>query len=296
MAVQARYRLFENEIESASVFLAGLGLSMRRSRNVRVFRGRGISISIYDTGTVMAICSDPLMGKLLTDYFETLPTDYTRYMAGILNLPLPQHWIGTDEAGKGDYFGPLVVAGVCMDTGIAGRLFRAGVADSKRFSAVQLRDFEQRIRETLGHSAYEILTISPGRYNTLHAEMGSVSEMLLWAHARVIRILADRKGAGVALVDKFASGTQEGRMASSVRGVRIHQFVRGESEMAIAAASVLAASQFDRSLASLSDEVGIRLPKGAGLSVQSLATAIRRERGEGFYARIAKADFTLDLP
>ena len=130
-----RFHVPDDQIEKTAAFLKGLGLSASDEPNVTNFRGQRVSISLYDNGTAIVNCDDPMMVKLLKDYFETVPFDYLRYISGSLGLSLPSRWIGTDEAGKGDYFGPLVVAGVCLDAETASLLYRRGIADSKKFSA-----------------------------------------------------------------------------------------------------------------------------------------------------------------
>ena len=57
-------------------------------------------------------------------------------------------WIGTDEAGKGDYFGPLVVAGVMVDESIAKSFEELGIRDSKKLSDSSVRDLATEIKKT----------------------------------------------------------------------------------------------------------------------------------------------------
>ena len=40
--------------------------------------------------------------------------------------------IGTDESGKGDFFGPLVIAGVLVDEKNAQHFLNLGIKDSKK--------------------------------------------------------------------------------------------------------------------------------------------------------------------
>lgn len=291
--VRTRYRILETQTPGASKFLAGLGLDRKRGNGLTGFRGRAISISVYDTGTVIIDCNDVVMSKLINDYFLTLPFDYGDYASATLGVELPEHWIGTDEAGKGDYFGPLVVAGVCIDQGSASRLFREGLTDSKKVAEERLPVLDKRIRAALPSSSIELIVISPERYNELHSSMGNVLDIMVWAHSKIIRTLSENTGCRVAIVDKFSTGVRAGRMERSVPGVVIHQFTHGEREMGVAAASVIATAQFNRSVERLSDLHGMTFPRGAGSSVKKIALNLRRERGEEFYRKVAKADFNL---
>lgn len=288
-----RFHVPEEKIESTVDFLKGLGLSASSEQNVTNFKGQRVSISIYRNGTAMVSCDEPMMVKLLKDYFETVPFDYAAYVSGTLGISLPSRWIGTDEAGKGDYFGPLVVAGVCLDVETASLLYRRGVCDSKKFSSAQLLKFEDMLIQILPASSFEVITISPEKYNELHAKMGNVLDILVWAHSRVIKNLNARMQCEAAVVDKFASGAREREMASSVPGVTIHQFTKGEREMAVASASILASARFNHALDDMSEQCGFRLPKGAGAEVKELASRILREKGGRFYGSVAKADFLI---
>ena len=288
-----RFHVPDDQIEKTAAFLKGLGLSASDEPNVTNFKGQRVSISLYGNGTAIVNCDDPMMVKLLKDYFETVPFDYLRYISGTLGVSLPSRWIGTDEAGKGDYFGPLVVAGVCLDAETASLLYRRGISDSKKFSAPQLLRFEHMLIQILPASAFDVITISPEKYNELHAKMGNVLDMLVWAHARVIKNLNAKMPCEAAVVDKFASGAKEKELASSVPGVTIHQFTKGEREIAVASASILASSSFNRALDSMSEQCGFRLLKGAGADVKELASRILREKGSKYYSSVAKSDFVI---
>lgn len=291
--MRSRYRILDTQTTEASTFLKGLGLDRKRGNGLTSFNGRAISISVYDTGAVIIDCNDPVMSKLINDYFLTLPLDYRAYASTTLGIDLQNKWIGTDEAGKGDYFGPLVVAGVCLDMEKATLLFRQGLTDSKKIAPGRLHALERLVKEILPPTSFEVIVISPEKYNKLHVSMGNVLDIMVWAHSKVISTLSGRTGSRLAVVDKFSTGRRSELMALSVPGVLIHQFTQGEREMGVAAASVLATVQFNRSIERLSDMHGIDLLKGAGLNVKELAQKIRRNRGEAFYRTIAKADFTL---
>ena len=112
---------------------------------------------------------------------------------------------GVDESGKGDFFGPLVIAGVYTDAGIARQLLDAGVMDSKRISGpARIRQLAEIIRNTPG-ALHEVVSIGPERYNEMHASFGNLNRLLAWGHARVIGKLLERKPeCPRALSDQFA--------------------------------------------------------------------------------------------
>ncbi|MFE8257738.1 hypothetical protein RKS52_25035, partial [Salmonella enterica subsp. enterica serovar 1,4,[5],12:i:-] len=73
--------------------------------------------------------------------------------------PLPR--IGIDEAGKGEYLGPLVVAGVRL-AGAAEdlRLRELGVRDSKALGTGRVLRLARAIREELGEGAVCVISLA----------------------------------------------------------------------------------------------------------------------------------------
>ena len=55
-------------------------------------------------------------------------------------------WIGTDEAGKGDYFGPLVVAGFALERSRVELLAELAVGDSKTLADSRMREMDEALR------------------------------------------------------------------------------------------------------------------------------------------------------
>src|SRR4029077_1213327 len=95
----------------------------------------------------------------------------------------PGGWIGTDEAGKGDFFGPLVVAGVYATEATAILLRQIGVRDSKTLSDKRIAEIGVEIRQTC---PVNVVAIGPDRYNEMYAKIRNLNRLLAWAHARVI--------------------------------------------------------------------------------------------------------------
>jgi len=197
--------------------------------------------------------------------------------------------IGTDEAGKGDYFGALVIAGVYADEVALERLPQAGVRDAKTISVSALWEREKAVRQIC--PAFEVVVISPARYNELHAKMGNVNRMLAWGHARVIENLLARVDCELAVADQFGDESYlERSLMKRGRRVRLVQRVRAEQDPAVAAASVLARAAFLRSIERLSREIGMELPRGA-THVLEAARAVFAQGGEELLRRVAKVHF-----
>jgi ribonuclease HIII len=193
--------------------------------------------------------------------------------------------IGSDECGKGDYFGPLIVVAVRLEAGEAQRMKRGEVRDSKTLSDDACLRLGAALRGQVTHA---IARLDPPRYNQIHQRKGQLNEMLADLHAEAIGKLA-RPGIRV-LVDKFADARLlDTRLAPL--GVHLEQRVRAEAFTAVAAASIIAREQFLTALRELSDEFGVDLHKGAGDPVDRSARRFVAIHGMEGLANVAKVHF-----
>ena len=199
--------------------------------------------------------------------------------------------IGSDEAGKGDYFGPLVVAAAYVDEVALERLPQAGVKDSKRVSSMKrLWELEKAAKQIC--PAFEVVLISPTRYNQLIDKMGNLNRLLGWAHARAIEDVLEKKpDCALAVTDQFGNESYvEQSLMKRGRRIRLIQRVRAEDDPAVAAASTIARAAFVRSLERLSAEAGVELPRGA-VHVVPVGREIYERGGEELLRRVAKWHF-----
>lgn len=214
-----------------------------------------------------------------------------RYRDAISKLPDPDAslWIGIDETGKGDYFGPLVVVAACVERGQLALLSELGVGDSKGISDRDVRDMAATLRPVVAH---ETLILRPPRYNALYAEIGNLNELLAWAHATVGASLAERTGARIVLSDQFARrDIISARLRRKGYTGKFVQRTRAEDDPAVAAASVIARAAFLRELRTLERDHGVKLHKGAGPPVLTAGRTVVRERGPEILEELAKLHF-----
>ena len=200
---------------------------------------------------------------------------------------------GIDESGKGDFFGPLIIAGVCVDENSGGLLKKLGVCDSKLIhSSAKITKLAESIRLAVPNG-YTQVTLMPETYNRLYDKIGNLNRLLAWGHARVIENLLEKNpGCPRMISDKFGSEHLI-RNALMERGRKIvlDQHVRAESDVAVAAASILARDGFLRGMAQLSAECKVELPRGAGPQVKAAARKIFAERGMDIFRICAKCHF-----
>ena len=197
--------------------------------------------------------------------------------------------IGIDESGKGDYFGPLVIAAVFVDATTQSELTLMQVRDSKKISDGRILDMAPAIRTICPHS---IITIGPQRYNELYAKIRNLNRLLAWGHAKALETLLEKVSCGRAIADQFGD---EQLILNALQGkgrtITLEQRHKAESDLAVAAASIVARAEFLVRLQRLSDEIGTTLPKGASLAVELAGRMIVKKHGEERLESVAKLHF-----
>jgi ribonuclease HIII len=197
--------------------------------------------------------------------------------------------IGIDESGKGDYFGPLVVAAVYLPGERRAELVRMGARDSKEVSDAKAIELAASIRSSFPS---EVVVVGPESYNRLYERMKNLNRLLAWGHARALENLLGRVECEVAVSDKFGDARLiEQALMEKGRKIRLVQRTHAEEETAVAAASLVARAEFLRRLGELSRRVGYSLPKGAGPKVDEAAERLVRAFGPEILAKVAKIHF-----
>lgn len=201
--------------------------------------------------------------------------------------------MGIDESGKGDFFGPLVIAAAYADEQLAHEFDKIGVRDSKTISSDKKAEAMARtLRSLLGHR-FAIVTIGPRAYNRLYAKMKNVNAMLAWGHARAIENLLEKvPDCPRAVADQFGPKRQiEQALMKQGRSIELHQRPKAESDPAVAAASILARAGFLHSLQKLGESYGVKIPKGASPQVREVAGQIVESHGPKVLLDTAKCHF-----
>ncbi len=199
---------------------------------------------------------------------------------------------GVDESGKGDFFGPLVIAGVYVDRDMAHTFKELGITDSKRITSdKRIRDLAAGIRKS--GTAQSVVVISPDRYNALFTKIGNLNRLLAWGHARIIENLCEMKpDCPRALSDKFADvRVLERALMEKGKTIQLDQRTKAESDFAVAAASILAREKFIDWLEDTGKKIGATLPRGVSASVKEAARKIAADGGSEALARVAKMHF-----
>lgn len=291
-------KLSDEQASALKALLEQRGFRFRDVPYARYAAGREeVQVVFYESKKLV------VQGKGTSEFVEfTLEPEILREARlgyeEVLKPELLRPRIGVDESGKGDFFGPLCVAGVYVNREVIAFWKDKGVKDSKAISSDRkIGDLAKMIRETPGCVATAV-PIGNEAYNRLHRSMRSVNNLLAWGHARVIENLLGQRHRmqpwpEVAISDQFAA-TKElvaGALMSAGRTLELIQRHRAEEDVAVAAASILARDEFVTRLRKLGKDVGVELPKGASAEVERVAREIVAQGGEERLAKVAKMHF-----
>ncbi|MEK7294085.1 MAG: ribonuclease HIII [Nitrospirota bacterium] len=196
--------------------------------------------------------------------------------------------IGIDESGKGDYFGPLVIAAAHVTPEIEPELRLMEVRDSKRISDGRVLEIARDLRQVCKHS---IVTINPQKYNELYPKFRNLNRLLAWGHARALENLLEQVDCPLAIADQFGDERFVlNALLEKGKKIQLVQRTKAEADLAVAAASILARAEFLIRLKRLSEEIGTALPKGA-THVELAARMVVKKHGEEKLGMVAKLHF-----
>jgi ribonuclease HIII len=252
-----------------------------------------LSVAVYEKGPKVL-----LQGKGVEEFvqFELEPKFLGEAKLGYEEVHSPEMFephFGVDESGKGDFFGPLVISGVYVDRGIARKLLDAGVVDSKRIgSDARIRALADTVRKS-ALRLVETVLVGPAKYNELYGKFANLNSLLGWGHARVIENLLEKKpDCPRSLSDQFADARViQQSLLKHGRKIDIQQRPRAESDIAVAAASILAREAFINWLDRKGKELGLRLERGVSPGVKETAKKIAEARGPDALRDVAKVHF-----
>jgi ribonuclease HIII len=291
--------------EQASALLAALKARNWKSREVPyarfAFESDKTNIVFYESGKLV------VQGKGTEEFVEFVlePEILKEVKLGyetVLNPDLLLPRIGVDESGKGDFFGPLSIAGVYVNENVIKAWADIGIRDSKNISSdKKIAELAEKIRTTPG-CVTDFVLIGNARYNQLYEQKRSLNKLLAWGHARVIENLLGKRyqmnpPPVKAISDQFAASKSviENALMAQGRELPLVQRHKAEEDIAVAAASILARDGFVKGLTKLEKQFEMKLPKGASAAVDAAAKQFVEARGAGELGKISKLHFRTAL-
>ncbi len=202
-------------------------------------------------------------------------------------------YIGTDESGKGDFFGPLVVAGVQVTPDNKQKFIDLGIKDSKKLDDAKIKKLAAAIRNNSIHS---VVVMTPAKYNELYDNFKNLNKLLAWGHARAIENILEKNPCQYALSDKFGDESLiKNALMKNGRSITLDQRVRAESDIAVAAASIIARAEYVKRMEELEKKFNITLPKGASNRVVEQGKSFVQKYSKDELKEVAKLHFKTTL-
>jgi ribonuclease HIII len=251
---------------------------------------KGVSCTLYQSGKLTVQGKD--MRQFLEFYLEPEILGSFQYTYQDLNLDTTAR-IGIDESGKGDFFGPLCIAGVFAGGEEIAKLKAIGVKDSKTLTDATILKIGSKIQAEFVH---HIVKINPQKYNELYKQFGNLNHLLAWGHATTIEQLVLKSGCRKVIIDQFAAEhTVITALKRKKLEVDLTQRHRAEEDLVVAAASILARQTFLEGLEKLGKEFAMEIPKGASAKTIKAGQKIVSKFGKEALEKAAKLHFkTLD--
>ncbi len=251
-----------------------------------------LNISVYEKGPKLL-----LQGRGIEDFITfTLEPEITGVaLFGYDDVHSPEQFsphFGVDESGKGDFLGPLVIAGVYVDEQLATYFRDNGIRDSKGIGTDQkIRALATLIRRS--KAPIERIIITPLKYNELYKNFKNLNSLLAWGHARILENLCERvPECPRALSDKFANArVLQNALQEKGRKLQLDQRTKAESDYAVAAASIIAREGFIDWLEKEGKRLQVTLPKGVSTKVKQTASDLLKQHGPHILPHIAKMHF-----
>lgn len=200
-----------------------------------------------------------------------------------------EDYIGTDETGKGDYFGPLIVAGFYTNSEINNYLVSIGVKDSKELTDFQIDNIAQQIKTKYPNN-YSIISIHPDKYNQLYENFKNLNKLLNWAHSKAIETLLNIIKTKNVIIDKFSKEPLSISTKSEFENINFVQITKAEKYLGVAAASILARNEMNNWFRKKQSE-GFDVLKGASFEVETSAKKIHSIHGNETLRNLVKLHF-----
>lgn len=247
---------------------------------------KGLTCVLYQSGKL--VVQGKNKDEFIEFYLEPKILKSFSYTNPLVGVDLTPH-IGIDESGKGDFFGPLCIAGVYAGGDQIAALKNMGIQDSKKIGDRAILELAKKIKENF---VYHIVKINPAKYNQIYYNFNNLNRLLAWGHATTIELLIEKSGCQKVIIDQFAD---ESVVLTALKRknlqIELTQRHRAEEDLVVAAASILARATFLEGLKQLGEEIGIELPKGASTPTVTAGKKIFNKLGREGLEKTCKMHF-----
>ena len=276
------------QADSIKAFLKSKNAKFDKSIHHTIWRGsiQTYQVIYYTTGKLL------VQGKYTDDIIREIDKllGNSSFDKEDYELYIPEDkYIGTDESGKGDFFGPLIIVGVQADSACRREFIDLGIKDSKKLSDRRILKLAEDIKEM---AEYSIIVINPVKYNELYAKFKNLNKLLAWGHARAIENILEKSPCNYAIADKFGDERLiKNALLEKGKKITLKQMVRAEVDIVVAAASVLARAEFVKRMTDMSAKFEMVFSKGASNTVIEEAQNFADKYSKDRLNEVAKLHF-----
>lgn len=279
-------KISKTEFEKVKTFFAKKNAEFF-ARQYAVFATKldNTTIVLFESGKLLFQGTD--VTKIVNEFLQYIgkPTLIEAKAASEITKP----HIGVDESGKGDFFGPLVIAGVLADETNSKKFIEAGVKDSKKLTDGKILQLANIIK---ANAVFTTVVIGNEKYNELYNKFQNLNKLLAWGHARVIENILEKTPCSYAISDQFGKDTLiKDALLEKGKNITLEQRYRGEEDIAVAAASILARAEYVKRIEALSSKYEITFPKGTSDITLETAKTFANKYGKERLKEVAKLHF-----
>lgn len=281
--------------------MSSLGYVLKEQRNIQYgiqarFHGGGREcvLRMYEGKKGVRLDLSPVRDEAVLQLFKSLEPSSPKAVktsgapCSEPLAPVAYPYAGSDEAGKGDYFGPLVVCAALLTEKEAKALQELGVRDSKTLTDKKISALAEAMR-SMG-VAHHISFVSPAKLTALHEQGRNLNDILAFLHGCAVKGLLEKQKFSRIVIDRFArESLVEAQLKSFA--LNILQVPRAESYLPVAAASILARDFYVKRLESLGKEYSFTFPKGASQGCIDAAKEFLHTHGQAALGQVAKTFF-----
>lgn len=280
------YEINGIQVEKALAKLVGEGFSIKQQKKACWSAQKENTVIVNINNVALKVIGPKRQIENYKNYFDEFRTGVQTGQADIEENAI----IGTDESGKGDYYGPLVIAGVYADENMKKKLKELGVDDSKKLSDSHISLLASKIKEIC--KFYNVVVIGNQKYNELYSKLGNLNKLLAWGHARVIENILSRTECNIALSDQFGNPQLiKNALMNKGKNIHLEQRPKAEQNVVVAAASILARNEFVERIKDLSEKYNLEFTKGVSNKTIEVGKAFVKQCGKENLSDVAKLHF-----
>ncbi|MGB9635445.1 MAG: hypothetical protein ACP5H8_03905 [Candidatus Micrarchaeia archaeon] len=239
--------LMQDELTQFDVLIRESGATKLKKTNryeYSRYKLDALSIILYSSGKVV-----------FSEYPKELERQITSFFMNNDKCEYPT--IGSDEAGKGEAIGPVIVSAVLLRDKRERALARMyGAMDSKQMSSVQINAVYNRVK----HFTHSTRMLSPSDFNRVFSN--NLNELLCSLHLSSLQeVLKKVSGKCIVYVDKFGGKGHDEYIRKEILGINpeadVSVLTMAEKYPSVACASIISKHEYERWLDSYADELGI---------------------------------------